>query len=105
MHTKSNSKRDLERKESTLLSEWNKQKRNITQKILKHKKFCGYNSEKFKPNELKWIISEKELYTIRLSLQKFKIFFAHEFFIIRIDNKTVRNFLVNTKKASGKRMQ
>ena len=48
-------------------------KRNIPLRIQKHEKLCGYNSEKFKTNEIKWIIFEKELYTIRLALTKFQI--------------------------------
>ena len=80
-------------------------RKNIPQKILKHEKICGYNSGKFKPNEVKWIIFEKELYTIRLALAKFQIYLAPEFFVVKIDNKAVRDFLVNTKKAIGKKMQ
>jgi len=80
-------------------------RKNIPQKILKHEKICGYNSGKFKPNEVKWIIFEKELYTIRLALAKFQIYLAPEFFVVKTDNKAVRDFLVNTKKGIGKKMQ
>lgn len=38
-----------------------------TPKKLKHEKLSRCNSRKLKPNELKWIVFEKELYTIRLA--------------------------------------
>lgn len=50
-------------------------------KILEHKNLCRFNSEKFKLNKLKWIIFEKELYTIILALQNFK-YYLHPSFLL-----------------------
>ena len=40
-----------------------------------------------------------------MALAKFQIYLAPEFFVVKTDNKAVRDFLVNTKKGIGKKMQ
>lgn len=58
---------------------------------------CAYNFGTFKPNQLKYIIFEKELLAIKLSLERFKIYLAPEDFIVRTSNKDVSDFFINKK--------
>ena len=76
----------------------NLQKEEEILEILKEHKsadelICGYNSEKFKPNELNYIIFEKELLAIKNGIKRFQIYLAPIKFLIRTDNKVVRDFL------------
>ena len=66
--------------------------------VLKAKKgrdklVCGYNSRKFKPNEINYITYDKEFLAIKNGIKIFHIYLAPEKFIIRIDNQVVKDFL------------
>ena len=71
------------------------EKNSIPIKLQKEELICGYNSGTFKPNEQKYIIFEKELLAIKLAIKSFHIYLAPENFIVCIDNKAVRDFLIN----------
>lgn len=81
-------------------------KQHIPKKLQKEELVCGYNSGKFKPNEIKYIIFEKELLAIKLALKRFHIYLAPENFIIRTDNQAVRDFLINKRNIiEGRRLK
>ena len=81
-------------------------KQPIPKKLQKEELICGYNSGKFKPNEIKYIIFKKELLVIKLTLKRFHIYLAPENFIIRTDNQAVRDFLINKRNIiEGRRLK
>ena len=73
------------------------EKNHISKNLQRQELICDYNSSKFKPNEIKYIIFEKELLAIKLAIKKFHIFLAPEDFIIWTDNQAVKDFLINKR--------
>ena len=69
----------------------------------KAEELCGYNSGKFKPAEINYIIYEKELLAIINGLKRFKIYLASDKFLIRTDNQAVKDFLKSKKREENPR--